>query len=100
LQTCPKCFAAVTYRRTTSQFLSAWFLGDLWGTFITILIIAAFACMGADMSDVGIALGGVAATIVSFKLWRRSADEQRNRGVFRCSTCGYRHQPDGAASAI
>jgi hypothetical protein len=99
-QTCPKCSAPVTYQPNTSQFLAAWFLGDLSGTFVTLLIGAAFACVGADHSDVAMVLGTVASAIIFFKLWRRSAREQRSRGVFHCSSCGYQQHAEGEAGAI
>jgi hypothetical protein len=88
-QTCPKCSAPVSYHPNTSQFLAAWFLGDLSGTVIAILIVAAFACAGADQSNAAMIFGSVASAIIFFKLWRRGAREQRLRGVFRCSSCGY-----------
>jgi hypothetical protein len=88
-ETCPKCSAPVTSHPKTSQFLAAWFLGDLSGTVITVLIVVAFACVGSDQSAIAMVLGGVAAAIIFFKLWRRAAREQRSRGVFECAKCGY-----------
>ncbi len=98
--TCPKCSAPVTYQPSTSQFLAAWFLGDLSGTVITLLVFGAFASVGADHSDVAMALGAIASPIIFFKLWRRSAREQRSRGIFHCSSCGYRNRAEGEAGAI
>ena len=90
----------MTYQPSTSQFLVAWFIGDLSGTVITLLVFGAFACVGADRSDVAMVLGAVASPIIFFKLWRRSAREQRSRGIFHCSTCGYQHHAEGEAGAI
>lgn len=99
-QTCPRCSASVTYQPTTSHFLAAWFVGDLSGMALTVLIVVAFACVGSDQSEIAMVFGGVAAAIIFFKLWRRSAREQRSRGEFRCGSCGYHHRAEGEAGAI
>ena len=99
-QTCPKCSAPVTYQPNTRQFLAAWFLGDLSGIVVTALIVLAFASVGSDQSDVALVLGGVAAIVIFFKVWRQSEREQLRRGVFECSSCGYRQDEEGEAGAI
>src|SRR5258706_1229300 len=94
--TCPKCSAPVTYQPTTSQFFAAWFLGDLSGAILMVLIVVAFALVGSDQSDAARVLGGVAGLVIFFKLSGRGARRERDRRVSPLSDCRY---PSQAARA-